>query len=86
MSGILPRFFAAGKPLSQGYLFKMRIAVKQTKFYALSTKCDIPPWRIIKLLHAFVSKTEFLSRYEWVLFSGTIAPLAVKNHQEGLNI
>jgi len=22
----LPRFFAAGKPLSQGYLFKMKIA------------------------------------------------------------
>ena len=26
VSGILPRFFTAGKPLSQGYLFKMRIA------------------------------------------------------------
>ena len=26
VSGILLRFFAAGKPLSQGYLFKMRIA------------------------------------------------------------
>ena len=25
MSGILPRFFATGKPLSQGYLIKMKI-------------------------------------------------------------
>ena len=26
VSGICPRLFAAGKPLPQGYLFKMRIA------------------------------------------------------------
>ena len=26
VSGILPRFFATGKPLPQGYLFKMKIA------------------------------------------------------------
>jgi hypothetical protein len=25
VSGILPRFFATGKPLSQGYLIKMKI-------------------------------------------------------------
>ena len=57
-----------------------------SKCYELSRKCDIPPWRIIKLMRAFGSKTEFLSRYEWVLFSGTIAPLAVKNHQGGQNL
>lgn len=54
--------------------------------HELSRKCDLPPWRIIKLMRAFISKTGFLSSYEWVLFSGTIAPLAVKNHQEGRNL
>ncbi|MDD5722476.1 MAG: glycosyltransferase [Syntrophales bacterium] len=56
------------------------------KCYELSKKCDIPPLRTIKLMRAFVSKTEFLSGYEWALFSGAIAPLAVANHQEGRNL
>jgi len=56
------------------------------KCYELSQKNDIPAWRTIKLMRTFASKTKFLSRYEWVLFSGTVAPLAVKNHQEGRNL
>jgi glycosyltransferase involved in cell wall biosynthesis len=75
--------------LCLGYRDANGIPDKETagiKCYELSKKCDMPPWRIIKLTRAFVSKTVFLSGYEWALFSGTIAPMAVKNHQEGRNL
>jgi len=60
--------------------------MKQTKCYVLSTKCDIPPWRIIKLLRAFGSKTKFLSDYKWALYSGIVAPVAVENRLHGRNL
>ena len=60
--------------------------MKRTKYYALSTKCDIPPWRIIKLLRAFGSKTKFLSDYKWALYSGIVAPVAVENRLQGRNL
>ncbi|HOP46403.1 MAG TPA: glycosyltransferase [Desulfobacteraceae bacterium] len=52
----------------------------------LTSQCDNPGWRTIKLSRVFGSKTGFLSRYEWVLYSGTVAPVAVKNHPEGRNL
>jgi len=75
--------------LCLGYRDAKGIADKrmaEIKCYELSRKCDIAPWRIIKLMRAFGSKTKFISDYEWVLFSGTLAPMAVKNHQEGRNL
>jgi len=60
--------------------------MKQTKCYTLSTKINMPAWRTVKLMRAFASKTKFLSGYEWVLFSGTVAPFAVRNHPKGRNL
>lgn len=52
----------------------------------LQTRSDIAPWRAIKALRAFTTKTHFLSRYDWVLYSGNYAPVAVHNHPDGRNI
>jgi len=75
--------------LCVGYRVPGAISDKEiagTRCYFLTSQCETPAWRTIKLMRAFASKTEFLSRYEWVLFSGTVAPVAVKNHQEGRNL
>ena len=75
--------------LCVGYLVKDAISDQELKglsCYYLTSQCDSPGWRSIKLSRAFRRRTEFLSRYEWVLYSGTVAPLAVKNHQQGLNL
>lgn len=74
--------------LCVGYRDTVEIAESEMKLlcYTLSTKTNMPAWRTVKLMRAFASKTNFLSGYEWVLFSGTVAPFAVKNHPEGRNL
>lgn len=46
----------------------------------------IPAWRILKIMHAFERRTSFLRGYDWVLFSGVYAPLAVHQHPHGANL
>ncbi len=52
----------------------------------LSARSDAPAWRTVKLMRAFAGKTAFLSGYDWALFSGSSAPLAVKNHLSDRNL
>ena len=54
--------------------------------YPIATPCKVPAWRSLRLSKAFLRKTSFLSRYDWVLYSGTVAPLAVRNHPHGRNL
>ncbi len=42
--------------------------------------------RIMKVMYAFERKTMFLNDYDWVLFSGIYAPLAVRNRSQGANL
>lgn len=80
---------ASNADLCVGYRDKGAIVdseINSIKCHTLSTKITTPALRTVKLMRAFASKTEFLSGYEWVLFSGTLAPLAVRNHPKGLNL
>ena len=43
-------------------------------------------WQNIKSIFFFSHKTPFLQNYDWVLYSGNNAPVAVKNHPNGRNI
>jgi glycosyltransferase involved in cell wall biosynthesis len=52
----------------------------------LDAKTRITPWRYVKVARAFVYKTEFLKNYDWVLYSGSCAPVAVCNHPAGPNL
>jgi glycosyltransferase involved in cell wall biosynthesis len=52
----------------------------------LAAATNIAGWRSIKVMRAFRYRTRFLSEYDWVLYSGTNAPLAVYNHPNGANI
>jgi len=45
----------------------------------------LPVWRSLKVMQAFARQTRFLDGYDWALFSGTNAPLAVHNHPSGKN-
>ena len=55
-------------------------------FIDLKAASDIPAWRILKMMAAFERKTPFLNDYDWVLFSGIYAPLAVRNRTRGGNL
>jgi len=46
----------------------------------------VPLWRMFRLERAFRAKTGFLSRYDRVVYSGSVAPLAVHNNRAGVNI
>jgi glycosyltransferase involved in cell wall biosynthesis len=51
----------------------------------LGADAIIPSLRPLKVMRAFAHQTHFLDRYDWALFSGTNAPLAVHNHPSGRN-
>lgn len=55
-------------------------------FIDLKTASNIPVWQILKVMHAFERKTLFLKDYDWTLFSGIYAPLAVRNRPSGGNL
>ncbi len=51
----------------------------------LDANTVLPVWRSLKVMRAFAHQTRFLDGYDWALFSGTNAPLAVHNHPTGWN-
>jgi glycosyltransferase involved in cell wall biosynthesis len=51
----------------------------------LGVEAILPVWRSLKVMRAFAHQTHFLNSYDWALFSGINAPLAVHNHTAGLN-
>ncbi|CDH46433.1 MAG: glycosyltransferase [Candidatus Competibacteraceae bacterium] len=51
----------------------------------LGAETTLPVWRSLKVMRAFAHQTQFLNGYDWALFSGTHAPLAVHNHTSGQN-
>jgi len=51
----------------------------------LGATTRLPVWRSLKVMRAFAHQTRFLDGYDWALFSGTNAPLAVHNHPAGAN-
>ena len=61
-------------------------ALPKAGFLDLNAASDIPLWRLLKVMWAFEKKTSFLNAYDWVLFSGVYAPLAIQNHPMGTNL
>jgi glycosyltransferase involved in cell wall biosynthesis len=54
--------------------------------YTLSKFTRIIGWQSIKSIWFFKRKTQFISQYDWVIYSGNNAPVAVINHHRGKNI
>jgi len=52
----------------------------------LGARSDLRLWRRIKVTRAFERRTKFLADYDWVIYSGTAAPVAVHNHPVSRNI
>lgn len=56
------------------------------KIRELGKYTDLLGWQSIKGLFNFRKKTGFLREFDWVIFSGSNAPIAVFNHRNGMNI
>ncbi len=54
--------------------------------YDLGIKSKYAGWRTFRNMTEFARKTTFLSDYDWVLYSGYNAPVAVHNHPHGVNL
>ncbi len=61
-------------------------ALPKSGFLDLNAASKIPVWRLLKVMWAFEKKTTFLNTYDWILFSGIYAPLAIHNHPTGANL
>jgi glycosyltransferase involved in cell wall biosynthesis len=63
-----------------------RPALEQNQIFDLRVDSQLMGWRTLKHIRAFQNKTQFLSQYETAIYSGVVAPLAVKNHLHGFNL
>jgi len=54
--------------------------------YQLTSATQIIGWQTLKTIYAFTYRTQFLDQYDWVIFSGSNAPIAVHNHPNGKNL
>ena len=61
-------------------------AISGIRCYDLGIKSRHAGWRTFKGMTEFAKKTAFLSDYDWVLYSGYNAPVAVHNHPRGANL
>ena len=51
----------------------------------LGAKAELPGWRSLKVMWAFQRRCAFIGDYDWALFSGSNAPLAVSHRPAGKN-
>ncbi|MEA3276551.1 MAG: glycosyltransferase [Pseudomonadota bacterium] len=56
------------------------------RFFDLGVKARFVGGRTVQGLLAYRKRTGFLRDYDWVIYSGSVAPEAVYNHPEGLNL
>jgi glycosyltransferase involved in cell wall biosynthesis len=52
----------------------------------LTSPTKVIGWQTLKTLFVFTHRTKFLAEYDWVILSGSHAPVAVHNHSNGKNI
>jgi len=52
----------------------------------LTSPTQIIGWQTLKTLFVFRHQTKLLALYDWVIFSGSNAPVAVHNHPNGKNL
>ncbi len=55
-------------------------------FFDLNAASSLVEWQRLKVMWAFERNTAFIHHYDWVLYSGVYAPLAVRNHPVGPNL
>lgn len=55
------------------------------RHFDLGAESAIPGWRTLKVMQAFQHGCGFIRDYDWALFSGTDAPLAVRHRPDGGN-
>ena len=57
-----------------------------SRLKTLTSSTSITGWQLLKSTRAFERKTEFLKDYDSLIFSGSVAPLAIKNSGATKNI
>ncbi|MBF0100430.1 MAG: glycosyltransferase [Desulfobacterales bacterium] len=55
------------------------------KIHQISYKSSIPGWHMLHLYEDFKRKSGFIKNFDWVIFSGAAAPIAVHHHLSGNN-
>lgn len=60
--------------------------IAEERIKTLVSPTTRPGWQVLKSALAFEHKTQFLEDYETLIFSGSVAPLAVKNSRATKNI
>jgi glycosyltransferase involved in cell wall biosynthesis len=63
-----------------------RQILEENRMFDLKVDSQLMGWRTLRHIRAFQNKTQFLSQYEVAIYSGVVAPLAVKNHSHGFNL
>lgn len=56
------------------------------RLHTLTTQTELPGWQTLKSCYSFLHRSQFLARYEQLIFSGSNAPLAVKHSKARQNI
>ena len=56
------------------------------RLVSLGVRAEYAPWLALRSIRAFKSQTRFLGEKDWVLFSGSYAPVAVRHRLDGQNI
>jgi glycosyltransferase involved in cell wall biosynthesis len=60
-------------------------SLKEYRHIDLGAKANFPGWRSVKVMRAFEQRCAFIEKYDWALFSGSNAPLAVRHRAAGKN-
>ena len=60
--------------------------IEPSDMVPLGVNANWAPWLAIRSLRAFQKDTTFLRNYDWVLYSGSYAPIAIENHPTGPNL
>lgn len=60
--------------------------LEEDRLVSLNLSAEWAPWLAIRSLRAFSRQTQFLADLDWVVYSGSYAPVAVRNRQPGSNI
>lgn len=52
----------------------------------LKARSNIFGWHTLKFIYGFYSQTQFLKNFSSVIYSGILAPIAIRNHRMGRNV
>lgn len=54
--------------------------------FDFAANCSFLPFQLMRLVYVFYYKAKFVNNYDWVIYSGNYAPLAVRHQKKGKRI